>query len=306
MYDYVKIVINNISFANDLLNNALLNFSSPIILNTGEFKDHLKTADYKNLIFMIYISGRVEIKGSLHKYWNDGKHNYNDFNLRAIRETIKDLHEKFNINPSLARLSNLEVGLNIITPFNPNDLLSSIIAFKSSSFNQMRTKGPGFGKDVYFQQFGVKFYNKAMQYFRHENILRFEKKYIKMICLGWGDVFLSDLLKFEFAAHCINDLLKCFDEMIITEVIDSTLLSKNENRIYEFCNNPLNWGKMTRKHRYKYKNQFADIVQTFGRQNFKVTIRELLFNKGNELINAYKSGYILTDIKNAEGHTLTY
>jgi len=298
MYDYVKMVVNNQRFTNDLLNNTLLDFTCPVNTKTGEVNEQVKIAKFRNLVFKVYFSGRVEIKGSLHTYWNDGEHNYNDFNLNAVRETITGLQQKFNIDPKLTHINHLEVGLNIITPFKPNDLLNSLIAFKNSPFNKMnKIKGPGKGKDVYFQQFGIKFYNKGRQFFQPFNVLRFEKKYLRMTCLDWGHVFLSDLLSASFAAHCLKDLLKCFDEIIIKETVNSALLSKNENRIYEFCNNPMNWETMTRKQRYKYKNQYADIMQLFGQQRFKLTIRELLLNKGNEIINVYKSGYILTDIK---------
>jgi len=284
MYDYVKMVVNNISFANDLLDNPLLDFEIPISVTTSEIKSQFKTAQYKNMTFTAHNSGRVEIKGSLHKYWNDGKHNYNDYNLVAVSYTIADLQQKFNIDPDLTHINNLEVGLNIVTPFKPNDFLNSLIAFKNSRFNKMRINGPGFGRDVYFQQFGVKFYNKGLQFFQPYNILRFEKKYLRMTCLGWGQVFLSDLFSSGFAAHCINELLKCFDEIIIKETVNNTLLSKNESRIYVFCNNPLNWETMTRKQRYRYKNQYADIIQSFGQQHFKPTIRVLLIHKGNEMI----------------------
>jgi hypothetical protein len=284
MYDFVKMAMNNQDFVNELLNNISLNFECPVNLKTGEINKLVQTATYKNLTFTIYPSNRVEIKGSLHKYWNDGEHNYNDYNLNAVTDTIADLKQKFNIEPKLASLHNLEVGLNIVTPFKPNNLLNSLIAFKNTPFNKMRIKRPGKGKDVYFQQFGVKFYNKGLQYFQPYNILRFEKKYLKMVCLGRGQVFLSDLLSPDFAAHCINELLNCFDEIIIKETVNNALLSKNENRIYEFCNNPLHWETMTRKQRYKYKSQFAEIIQSYGQERFKTTIRELLLHKGDEII----------------------
>ena len=284
MYDYVKMAVNIPGFADHLLNNISLNFKCLVNLQTGEINKLVQSATYKNLTFTIYPSNRVEIKGSLHKYWNDGEHNYNDYNLNAVMDTIADLQQKFNIEPKSASLHNLEVGLNIVTSFKPNDLLNCLIAFKNSPFNKMRIKRPGKGKDVYFQQFGVKFYNKGLQYFQLYNILRFEKKYLKMTCLGRGQVFLSDLLSPDFATHCINELLNCFDEIIIKETVNNALLSKNENRIYEFCNNPLHWETMTRKQRYRYKNQYADIIQSFGQQHFKPTIRVLLIHKGNEMI----------------------
>lgn len=54
-----------------------------------------KSYIYNGLTFDIYNSGRVFISGSLHKYWNNGHHNHNDFSYTDVLSTIEDLVSKF-------------------------------------------------------------------------------------------------------------------------------------------------------------------------------------------------------------------
>lgn len=283
MFDYVKMATMQAGLADELLLNQLLNFTSPVNTSTGEITNPIQSADYKNMKFFIYPSGRVEIKGSIHKYWNDGKHNYNDFDIASIRSTIKDLQNQFNINPDSARLSNLEVGLNVVLPFAPGMLLKGLIAYNNYPLSNMKIKGKWSGKEVCLQQYRIKIYNKGLQYARDENILRFEKNYKKIINLQKGHVYLCDLMRIEFANHCICQLLESFDNLIITEKIPINQLTKPQRQIYERCNNPLNWESMTRKQRYRNKIAFAAILEVYGQKRLKQTTCELLFNKAYEL-----------------------
>jgi hypothetical protein len=94
-----------------------------------------------NLEFKLFPSGRIQISGSLHKYWNNGYHNYNAFNLNHVLEVIKDLEMKFGIDPFNMRLENLEFGVNISLTYNPNVLLDNLVSFKKRSFDNMKTFG---------------------------------------------------------------------------------------------------------------------------------------------------------------------
>ncbi|MBK6821528.1 MAG: hypothetical protein IPG87_00430 [Saprospiraceae bacterium] len=57
------------------------------------------TAEYKNLDFEIFKNGAVYLKGSLHVFWNDGIHNYNDFGIEGLKTVLKELETKFGIIP---------------------------------------------------------------------------------------------------------------------------------------------------------------------------------------------------------------
>ena len=69
---------------------------TPVNLNTGELLNYSK-ARYKNLE-IIRLAGEVIFRGSLHKLFNDGKHNYNRFTFRHLVDTLISFCERFGIN----------------------------------------------------------------------------------------------------------------------------------------------------------------------------------------------------------------
>jgi small multidrug resistance pump len=83
-----------------LESNYLLEFSNKVNVKTGELGVYLN-AFYRGLEFKIYESTethpnrRATIEGSLHKYWNNGAHNFNDFGINEIQEVIADIENKF-------------------------------------------------------------------------------------------------------------------------------------------------------------------------------------------------------------------
>lgn len=284
MFDYVKVAIKDKDFANGLLTNPLLNFTRSINEVTGEVRDLSYFANYRGLDFKVFHSGFVEIKGSLHKYWNNGIHNFNDFGIEAITDTVNDLKRKFNLTPETARLRNLEIGVNIITPFKPSALLNALVTYQNEPFSKMKVIGPGNGRYVDLQQYKIKIYDKGLQFSKPENILRFEKKITKMKNLGNRHFFLSDLKKITFMQHCLNALLDSFNELIIAEKIDFRLLKKHEIKIYESCSNPRNWMYMSRNKRSIYRKRFHEIIDKYGNQRLKKLSFELILKKGEQLM----------------------
>ena len=106
MIDFVKIIIKDLP-KSILEANKLLDFYDNINIATGEIKtinkagnkiSPFKKAEYKSLEFKIYESGLITLSGSLHKYWNEGKHNFNDFNLEAVLLVLQDLNTKLDIH----------------------------------------------------------------------------------------------------------------------------------------------------------------------------------------------------------------
>jgi hypothetical protein len=104
-----------------------LDFLLPSSIKTGEVKENeFPEAEYRGLIFTDKKS-HIEVKGSLHKFYNHGNQNYDDFNFAKIKRAIYILSEQPGIVINRARLTNLEIGVNIITEFNPSELLNSLI-----------------------------------------------------------------------------------------------------------------------------------------------------------------------------------
>ena len=191
--------------------NPLLDFYETINLTTGEMKTTnrngnkvtpSKNASYKGLEFKIYDTGTITLSGSLHKYWNDGAHNYNDFNNEAVLFILNDLNTKFDIDPSKCILKCLEIGINI-TPLVPtNEILDNCLLHKTKPFEYQKNSDEGKYKQVQHSQYIIKIYNKALHYkskgFKiKDEIMRFEIKYTKMQKLNEKGIFsLQDLINY--------------------------------------------------------------------------------------------------------------
>ncbi len=286
MFDFVKINLSDKRIVESLLKNKLLSFNGSFDNETGEVRSKY-FAEYQKLKFTVFKSGRVEIAGSIHYYWNYGQHNYNDFKISDVREVFNDLNIKFNINPSVATVHNIEIGLNLITPFNPNEFLDSTIAYKGISFNRMKVVGKGKGIEVYTKskQYGIKIYNKGLQNsdLTKTNILRFERKILKMESLRKGKIFMIDLLDEDFIELCLNQLYESYSNLIVDDVIDEELLTKPQIKILTEGRNPRSWESFNKKKRSDLKYKFSELIHRFGKLNHYQIIKGLLHKKGYEL-----------------------
>lgn len=259
--------------------NPLLDFYETINLTTGEMKTTnrngnkvtpSKNASYKGLEFKIYDTGTITLSGSLHKYWNDGAHNYNDFNNEAVLFILNDLNTKFDIDPSKCILKCLEIGINI-TPLVPtNEILDNCLLHKTKPFEYQKNSDEGKYKQVQHSQYIIKIYNKALHYkskgFKIKNeIMRFEIKYTKMQKLNEKGIFsLQDLMNYG---------LRNFKEIVLNEwqnvlFYDNTIqidhLSRSSKKALLEYSNPNYWTGLLANNQTKnftyHKNKLKKIV----------------------------------------------
>lgn len=252
MIDFIKIIIKELNPA-ILEANPLLDFYDNINLSTGEFKTTnrigqrvtpYKTALYKyTLEFRIYDTGLITLSGSLHKYWNSGAHNYNDFNFEAFLYVLNDLKHKFNITPEQCILKCLEIGINIIPPITTNQFLDYCFLHKTKPFEYKRNSDEGKYKQVQHSQYIIKIYNKALHYKKDFNIkteiMRFEIKYTKMQKLNERGIYnLQDLSNYGLQ-NFKDEVLNEFNNILF---YDNTIQSK-------YCSisnykNPIYWNEL--------------------------------------------------------------
>ena len=147
MIDFIKIYVQNIN-ADIIENNVLLDFLQLINTNTGEVGSY-KSAYYRGMEFKIYEQTevtkfrRLTIEGSLHKYWNKGAHNFNDFGIVEVENVVKDLETKFNIDIKLCVLRQLEIGINISPPIATKQILKGCLKYKTNDFKWVFTSDEG-------------------------------------------------------------------------------------------------------------------------------------------------------------------
>jgi hypothetical protein len=160
---------------NHFINNPLLKFTSEFKNDTGEITK--STAKFKNLKITIYQSNRIEFSGSLHTYWNDGKHNHNDFSIYALEAALKSLKIDLGITPKDLYLIQLEYGVNILPPVETNEIINHLHQHKSRA-KTVKIDCPIDGKYSQFKhdKYILKCYNKGKQFGLPVEVFRIEIK----------------------------------------------------------------------------------------------------------------------------------
>ena len=283
MIDYIKVLLRNYNIS-ELRENKYLNFIDEFDEATGEILR--LTAKHRGLSFRVFPSGTALIQGSLHKYWNGGKHNYNDFNLISVLDVLKDLKEKFNIETYQMVLQGLELGINIATPYNTKQILRSCFTHKSESFKWCNVQNKGQYIQAEHSQYLIKIYNKAKQYQDkghtiESEILRFEIKYRKMEKINkLGIKTVQDLIDYKLE----NFVPVLVDEWQRIIFYDFTI--RSESRLLLNYKNPLYWHELLdhkssslfKKHKKKLQNFICE-----SSENIPLQIANLIEEKGNIL-----------------------
>lgn len=253
MIDGIKI-LNLSVVANDLLANQQLLFPLAVDERTGAVIDRPRQANDRGLTFTLVQarqsdSIRCELKGSLHRYHNQGQHNADDFSFPQLATTIDELVNRLAINPFTSRLNNLEFGVNVVLPFPVKQLLHNLIGYKYRPF----TKEPGEGFDYYqcyTQRYVVKLYDKGAQYRKQvpglaPNVLRIEVKVLKMEYLTQQNIrltWLADLLNTEPYEALGNLLVATFRDILFDEPsLNTARLSARQRDLYQNGRNPRYW-----------------------------------------------------------------
>lgn len=302
MIDFVKILVTGVSSV-ELELNPYLDFYDKINLATGQIRTinrngkkttPYKNAFYKGLEFRIYDTGTITLQGSLHKYWNAGEYNYNDFDYNAFLSVLTDFQRKFNIDSNNCVLKCLEVGININPIIETNEILKYCFLHKTKPFEYQKNSFEGKYKQVVHSQYIIKIYNKALQYnFKGFNIskdiLRFEIKYTKMEKLKkFGVKTLKDINKTQ---------LQAFKKELLNEW-NNILYFDNTTQIYPLCkrtqneallkySNPVFWTNLidnNQNENFKYhKKQMQKLILLYSK-NVKEVIAEIMSKKIDFLI----------------------
>ncbi|WP_273215020.1 hypothetical protein [Runella zeae] len=296
MIDFVKLRNNDNGFAKRLRQNANFNFFSKINPDTGEQADGKQTAELKNLKVVLYASGMVEVTGSLHKFANDGAHNYDAFTYGRLVETIGKVAALLDTTPDRLSLHNVEFGVNVLHDTCPAKFLDAILNYRYKLPDVRTFGGAGYLKQWEQQNYIVKVYNKKQQYRLVAHVLRFEVKTMAMVHLAEVEVrTLADLLDVSKLGGLGILLCETYKGLIIGEKLNTAQMSRPERRVYEQGMNPNFWQDLTdRNQRKYYRQRFEQVVKKYG-SGLQEAIGRLIAEKVEELL---KTSYILPDPEN--------
>ncbi len=131
---------------------------------------------YKNMKLSFYPSGRLVIGGSLHKYHNHGKHNFDQYDKQAFEATIKRLEIDTSIRPENIRITGLEYGVNITPPISTNEILNRCFQHRGIDIEEVISRRDGKYHRAKHDAYELKLYNKGIQYNQRKEVFRIEIK----------------------------------------------------------------------------------------------------------------------------------
>jgi len=269
MIDFIKLSsrINSTQVAN-LKNRIDFNGSynestgePETILSNGKKVSYRSKASIKNIKIELFPNGYIELAGSLHKYYNDGKHNYNQFGRKEAEIALKRLIEATGLELPFFKVDSVEVGVNLMPPIPSDDIINNALMYKRSPFEAKYCSDEGNYRQATLSEYWVKLYNKRLHYEKQGydigyEILRFELKINKMRVLAKYRVFtLEDLI--DNIEDIARDLLpKAWRKVLL---YDPTMNKQTKEKTIKYAN-VNSWrgiaGKNNRSYNYHHRKLY--------------------------------------------------
>ncbi len=274
MIDFIKVSLPP-QYSEILLNHTDLDFYYQVNPKTSEIRSKNKAgktctpvqiAYHTGFKFEVYDSGRILVSGSIHKYWNNGAHNFNDFSLNDFRQCIGEFLETFKIKPLDAKLLITEVGLNISPMFSINSLLKNLFLHRGTPFLWVETQTEGKYKQCKHDRYRIKIYYKSMQYRTDYAI---DREILRVEINFTGQQF-RNLFAVDTLVDLINARFDDFNQYIINEL--------NQILLYDWTIRH----ESERLLRYANQNYWLDYLD----KNQKSA-----FNKHRRLLKDYTANY---------------
>lgn len=225
----------------------------------------------------------LKINGSLHKNHFGGA-NYERFTFYHLQQEIKTLCSTLEIDPREARITNLEIGVNIPLPFAVSPFIhNGLMIHQTTEFIPYDKKdGISLGLTAAHAQYVLKCYDKGLQYNLPTPLFRFEIRYLKMETLQYkkvskkriklenGIFFLSDLQHFDKVKVLVKNLVKCWNEILLSEPeinIDLLPLTIKERELFLFGRNRNEWIILHQRQTETFKKRrqdFKKLIAQYG------------------------------------------
>ncbi len=230
----------------------------------------------------------VKVRGNLHYYFNQGKHNANDFHFQDVCVCIDEICAILHVSPNQAFLRCLEFGVNITPAFPLKRLLGGLLCFKSS----IAKKDDDSLIESYifkFNQYYLKLYDKgAIANIGKSNILRFENHISKM---QWIQnriptlQTLADLQSMEHFQLLQKILLELASEVLIIEELTTLNMTQTEQTKWQHLIEKRNWIGLNPEQRRAKKQSFENITKKFATSTYKEDLLKLIIAKTNQLLS---------------------
>ena len=262
------------------LKNAVL----PKLGTTGVYK-------FNGLIFTHKVDEFYYVRGSLHKFNNNGLHNADDFYLSDLKNVLNQLSAEYGLNPETTVLNSFEFGVNIKLPTNQNNALKCIILHKTNTGSWDKDRN---GKVFGYDNYSNKFYNKSartkIELYQLENIFRFEVSIDKM-------KHIADVMTYQKLSDLYDvELWERFEKILIETIQDCLIIDFTDNEI----------NQLTDKERIKYGDYVnADYWHNLydipkGKRSYKSRKKRENYTREREECDKFISQYSKSTLKNVK------
>lgn len=215
----------------------------------------------------------LTLTGSLHKNFGKGN-NCERFHSSDVKKEIKQIYSDLRINENSAKLTTIEVGVNLPVEFAPLLFLQDYLLFyKTTAFDSYRPNNRnirlGFVNDN--SQYEVKLYDKGLQYNLSHEMMRFELKFnvLQRLSKEFDITYLHDLTQQHKIVKLKKLLLQAWKDVLLFEPlnIDDVKLTKLQKHLIEYADNTRYWTKMykTDKRKFHYHRKvLKGLIKKYG------------------------------------------
>ena len=269
MIDFIKLS-SRLNNAQDTELKSRVDFNGMYNESTGELVTVLpngkrvskrSTAWIKNMKIVLFPNRYIEVAGSIHKYFNDGKHNFNQFGKKELKTAVNSLIEASGLDLLSFKVDSVEIGVNLTPPIASDDIIDNALMYKRKPFSTEYHKNEGNYKQAFLSEYLVKLYNKRKHYEKDgyaidKEILRFELKINKMRMLAKYKVYcLEDLI--DNLQYIKEMLPKAWDEVLL---YDPTMKKEIKEKTIKYANVNF-WkgiaGKKNRSYNYNQRKLYS-------------------------------------------------
>ncbi len=261
-------------------NNQLFEFvcnTEIVDKKTGEYNNHYKKK-YRNLSFTFRLDSTKDkiisltVRGSIHKFYNNGLHNANRLTFKQLTATLDNYEAIFGIDLSKCKLLPLENGTNIRLrdienyQFNIDDVIQHTICIKRKMYNHNAGIETSLISGTSKNEVRNKFYSKSAEQPKYCNTdtLRIEDKETKTRRLKKENiVMVSDLYVVKNHIKLLEMHLENISNMVI---YDYTIQIPRKSKYLKIANElktSIYWRKLIKdcKTSKEYHTKYNDKVR---------------------------------------------
>lgn len=230
---------------------------------------------------------RMEIKGSLHKYYNCGLHNADRFTFSDLLNAISGLCNVFGLDADRCNIHGLEIGVNLPLQSSPVDMLKNLVSYGNKGFDLINKKVISVGVQSLLKQYSLKIYDKAKQSKKEGHIIRFEVSIKKMQPLEKYQIRnLADLMQPDKVQPLVNMLLEACSRIIWTDSkADLKKMTDRDQKKWLSYSNPITWQNMVKRDRWYHVKQWETLLKKYGAIPDLLT---MILNEWETLLQAEK------------------